>query len=91
MSRGWEQPISRQPQSSHAFLESCRITFYDLERELQDTYAVAKRTKLRADKKVFKGKPKLEDFHQGDIVRIKMVVEEIKLLEVRLAKRAESG
>ena len=72
-------------------LDKREITFYDLERELKDTYAVRKRTKLRADKKVFKGKPKLEDFHEGDIVKIRLIVEEIKLLEVRLVKRAESG
>ena len=72
-------------------LDKREMTFHDPERDLKDTYLVRKKTRLRADKKVFKGKPKLEDFLEGDIVRITIIPEEVQLIEVRLMKRAEGG
>jgi intein/homing endonuclease len=72
-------------------LEKREMTFYDPERDLKDTYVVRKKTRLRAHKKVFKGKPALEDFLEGDTVKITIIAEEVQLIEVRLMKRAAGG
>ena len=49
------------------------------------------KTKLKAKKKVFRGKLKLEDIKKGDQVRVKLSPEDSRLLEVELLKRAEAS
>jgi len=72
-------------------VEKSEFTFYDPESQSQYTSTVHKKTKLRANKKVFKGKPKLEDFKEGDMVQVRVVAGENRLLEVRLIERAAGG
>ena len=67
-------------------LEKREMTFYDPERDLQDTYVVRKKTRLRAHKKVFKGKPALEDFLEGDTVKITIIAEDAPALEGEYAQ-----
>ena len=72
-------------------LEKGEMTFQDLETETPYVGKVDKKTKLKAKKKIFRGKLKLGDFKKGDLVKVKLLPEDSRLLEVELLKRAQGS
>ena len=46
---------------------------------------------MKAKKKVFRGKLKLEDLSKGDLVKVKLDPADSRLLEVQLLKRAQNS
>ncbi len=71
-------------------VENRKMTFED-EDGTPYVGAVDEKTKLKAKKKVFRGKLTLEDIKKGDKVRVKLNPEDSRLLEVQLLKRAEAS
>ena len=71
-------------------IENQKMTFED-EDGTPYVGALDEKTKLKAKKKVFRGKLKLEDIKKGDQVRVKLLPEDSRLLEVQLLKRAEAS
>ena len=71
-------------------VENQKMTFED-EDGTPYVGALDEKTKLKAKKKVFRGKLKLEDIKKGDQVRVKLLPEDSRLLEVQLLKRAETS
>ena len=72
-------------------LEHQQITLLDLESKTPYECKVDKKTKLKAKKKVFRGKLRLEDLKAGDLVKVKLVPEDSRLLELQLLKRGQDS
>ena len=70
--------------------ENQKMTFED-EDGTPYVGAVDEKTKLKAKKKVFKGKLTLKDIKKGDQVKVKLNPTDSRLLEVQLVKRAEAS
>ena len=70
--------------------ENQKMTFED-EDGTPYVGAVDEKTKLKAKKKVFKGKLTLKDIKKGDQVKVKLNPTDSRLLEVPLVKRAEAS
>jgi len=62
-------------------LKSQQINFRDAESDIPYIGKVDKKTKLKAQKKVFRGKLKLEDLKKGDVV--KAVVVRVAMVKYR--------
>jgi hypothetical protein len=90
----WAQPkapfiLDVELQVVSVDLKGQQINFRDADSDTPYIGKVDKKTKLKAKKKVFRGKLKLEDLKKGDVVQVKMLPEDSRLLEVRLLKRAQ--
>ena len=72
-------------------LEHQQITLLDLESKTPYVCKVDKKTKLKAKKKVFRGKLRLEDLKAGDLVKVKLIPEDSRLLELQLLKRGKDS
>ncbi len=72
-------------------VEHRQITLQDLASKTPYVGKVDKKTKLKAKKKVFRGKLKLEDLRTGDLVNVKLVAEDSRLLELQLLKRGQDS
>ena len=70
-------------------VENRKMTFED-EDGTPYVGAVDEKTKLKAKKKVFRGKLTLKDIKKGDQVKVKLNPSDSRLLEVQLLKRAEA-
>ncbi len=71
-------------------VEKQKMTFED-EDGTPYVGSLDEKTKLKAKKKVFRGKLTLEDIKKGDQVRIKLNPSDSRLLEVQLLKRSEAS
>ncbi len=70
-------------------VENQKMTFED-EDGTPYVGSLDEKTKLKAKKKVFRGKLTLKDIKKGDQVRVKLNPADSRLLEVQLLKRAEA-
>ena len=72
-------------------LELQQITLQDPTSKTPYIGKVDKKTKMKAKKKVFRGKLKLENLSKGDLVNVKLDPVDSRLLEVQLLKRAQDS
>jgi hypothetical protein len=71
-------------------VEKMEITLRDKKDGKEYVTLVDKSAKLRADKKVLKGKPVLADFKAGDQVKVVLLPQEQRLAEIKLVKRGSA-
>lgn len=87
---GQQFVIDLQVQVVEVDAENQKMTFED-EDGTPYVGSLDEKTKMKAKKKIFRGKLTLEDIEKGDWIKVKLSPEDSRLLEVQLLSRAEAS